>query len=134
MVGDHAPSFISDLKCKEEFSDEEKNIYSRMAPYVIWANYDVTYKDDMKYASMVDIVPMLVEIAGLPLSDYYSYILEMHKEVPVRTSDQWYMDANQTIDKYEKDSPYYDLITQYYYMAYNSLKVGDDYKQELFVP
>lgn len=134
MVGDHAPSFISELECKEEYSEKEKNIFSRMAPYVMWANYDIAYDKKSEYASMVDLVPMVIEAAGLPLSDYYNYILNMHDVLPVRTSDNWYMDKDGNIAKYGKDSPYYDLITQYYYMEYNALKVGKDYKKELFIP
>ena len=100
----------------------------------MWVNYNVDFNQMSQYSSMVDLVPMMIEQAELPVSDYYRYILDMHEEVPVRTSDQWYMDADGTIGKYTKDSSWYDLMTQYYYMEYNGLKAEDDYMKELFMP
>ena len=44
------------------------------------------------------------------------------------------MNQDSEIGLYEKGSPYYDMMNQYYYMEYNSLILGDDYREDLFLP
>lgn len=132
MVGDHAPSFISNLPTKTDITDEEAQVVKRLTPYIIWANYDVELSAYTEYASMVDLVPMIMETAGLPLTVYYQYILEMHEALPVRLYNGLYMDRAGNVGTYGEDSPYYDLMTQYYYMEYNALKAGDEYRKDLF--
>lgn len=39
MVGDHAPSFISQLKANRKMDFEETELWKRTVPYVIWSNY-----------------------------------------------------------------------------------------------
>ena len=132
MVGDHAPSFISDLPAMTDITDEEAQIVKRLTPYIIWANYDVELPAYTEYVSMVDLVPMVLKTAGLPLTVYYQYILGMHEELPVRLYNGLYMDRAGNIGTYEESSPYYDMMTQYYYMEYNALEAGNDYRKDLF--
>lgn len=132
MVGDHAPPFINSLPANREMSFEETEIAKRAVPYVIWANYEVEFPEYTEYASMIDLVPMVLKTAGMPLTAYYQYILDMHNAVPVRTSTGIYMDRDGTIGIYEENSPYYDMMTQYYYMEYNALKAGSEYRKDLF--
>jgi hypothetical protein len=133
MVGDHAPSFIGWLPAKQAFSAEETGIVQRLVPYVIWANFDAVFPAYTEYASMVDLVPMVMQTAGMPLTPYYQYILDLHDVVPLRLSNGLYRDREGTIGTYGSgDGMYDDMLTQYYYMEYNALKAGSDYREELF--
>ena len=132
MVGDHAPSFISSLPAKRSFSTEEAEIARRLVPYVIWTNYEVEFPEYTEYASMVDLIPMVLKTAGLPLTPYYQYILDLHDVLPIRTSTGIYMDREGNLGVYGESGPYDELLTQYYYMEYNALRAGNDYHRELF--
>ena len=131
MVGDHGPSFIEQLGPKAELSSEEASVVARATPYVIWANFplDVTSGGD---ASMVDLVPMMLRQAGLPLTPYYESILALHEELPVRTSDGITVDRDGTVAAYTYGRPEFEKLTQYYYMEFNGLKAGSDLIAELF--
>ena len=81
---------------------------------------------------MTDLVPMVLESAGMPLTAYYQSILDMRDTIPVRTSTGLYMDRFGDIGTYEQDCAYYDILTQYYYMEYNALNAGGEYRQKIF--
>lgn len=133
MVGDHAPSFASNLPARDDNEIDNDSINLRSVPYVIWSNFDAdlssVYTD---YASMVDLVPMVLHAAGLPLSTYYQYILDLHETVPIRTSTGLYVDRDLHIGTYEPSDKYYEQMRLYYYMEYNSLLEGEEYREELF--
>lgn len=130
MVGDHAPSFINQLP--SQLDEKEKEIYSRLVPYVIWANYELEYPEYSNYVSLTDLVPMIVQIADLPLTEYHETILELQKKIPVRTSYGTYYDSNLKEIMLEEGSDTEKQLNQYYFMEYNSLKAGKEYKKELF--
>lgn len=134
MLGDHGPSLIRPLSPREGMSSEEQELTARMVPYVLWANYDAAFPAGTDYVSVVDLPAMLAEMAGLPLSPYYRTILDLHEDVPVRTSYGAYVDAAGNIGQYQADSPYYEALTQYYYMEYHALKAGSAYRPELYAP
>lgn len=132
MIGDHAPPLIYSFEGREGMSEDEKEIAACTVPYAVWSNYDLEFPEGMENVSMVDVVPMLLKAAKLPLTPYYQYILDMHETLPIRTSSGRYVDANGEIGTYEQGNPYYEMLSQYYYQEYNLLKKGDDYIKELF--
>ncbi len=132
MVGDHAPSFISNLPTNRQMTYEESEISKRVVPYIIWANFDVEFPEYTDYSTMIDLVPMVMKTAQLPLSTYYEYILKLHDAVPVRLRNGILMDRNGNISVYNEQNKYYDMLTQYYYMEYNALLGGEDYRGDLF--
>lgn len=134
MVGDHAPSFIEDLPAKSFLNDFQRSIAMRSVPYVMWSNCEMKTPDNTEYLSMVDIVPMILKIAGLPESPFYQEIISLHDKLPIRTSEGMYMDLNECFGVYSADSAYYDIMSNYYYMEYNGLSVSDDYIKNLFLP
>ena len=81
---------------------------------------------------MVDLVPMMLRQAGLPLTPYYESILALHEEFPVRTSDGITVDRDGTVAAYTYGRPEFEKLTQYYYMEYNGLTAGSDFMAELF--
>lgn len=121
MVGDHAPSFIIELPNSYNLSEDNKQIALRTVPYVIWSNFETEISDFSEYASITDLVPMILHTAGIPLDTYYQKILDLHNQVPVRTSSGIYMDKSEAAGAYAENSPYYSEITEYYCMEYHIL-------------
>ena len=132
MVGDHAPSFITSLPAKSGMSFEESEIAKRLVPYVIWSNYGAEIPSYSEYASMVDLLPMVMEAAGLPLPTFYRYILDLHEDYPVRTANGLYMDAEGNYGSIFDDPQARGRMSIYYNMEYNSLTTDGSYRSELF--
>lgn len=132
MVGDHAPSFIYNIEARTGMSETEKLIAQNTVPFIIWANYELDIQEEIKHISLTDMVPIMLQTAGFPMSAYYQYICDLNAVIPIRTSYGSYIDAENTIGIYNKDSIYYDMLSMYYYMEYNNLHNGDDYLPELF--
>ena len=132
MVGDHAPSFITSLPAKSGMSFEESEIAKRLVPYVIWSNYGAEIPSYSEYASMVDLLPMVMEAAGLPLPPFYRYILDLHEDYPVRTANGLYMDAEGNYGSIFDDPQARERMSIYYNMEYNSLTTDGSYRSELF--
>ena len=90
MAGDHAPSFVAHV-ADPSFAetDNELLILERSTPFFIWANYPLEHTaaatsttDPLNRMDMVMLAPTLLQQAGLPLSDYYEYLLEMKHNTP----------------------------------------------------
>ncbi len=66
------------------------------------------------------------------MSTYQDYILQLHEKLPLRTSDDRFLDSSGTAgriegSKYEKD------MMVYYELEYNALHHGEDYQRNLFI-
>lgn len=131
MVGDHGPTIARTLMRSESRYDQD--LVESLVPYVIWSNYKEVPDQYGNLASMEDLVPMMLDVAGLPLSTYYSFILELRKSVPLRNGKGAYVDANGKEGRYSADSEYYDLMNKYFYMEYNSFDI-EKMRKELFLP
>lgn len=70
MLGDHAPSFIADLPAKENLTEKQREIAARSVPYMLWANFDMATDYYREYIGMVDVAPIIMKNAGLPLTVY----------------------------------------------------------------
>ena len=132
MVGDHAPSIISDLPNDVESPITDSNLNKCTVPYVVWSNFDADVTSYTDYMSMTDLVPMTLKAAGLPLSAFYNTVLNLHEEYPIRTKSGRYYDRDFKSGSFGADSEI-RLLSDYYYMEYNSLHAGDDYLDDLFL-
>ena len=132
MVGDHAPSFISDIPSKQELSFEETEIAKRLVPYVIWTNYSAEVEVNTEYASMVDLVPMLMSIAGIQRAVFYQSILDLHDNYPIRTSNGILMDQEKQVFVYDGNGDLFEQLTEYYNLEYNSFLNSEEYRSDLF--
>ena len=79
-------------------TDNDLQILERSTPFFIWANYPLEHTaaatstaDPLNRMDMVMLAPTLLQQAGLPLSDYYEYLLEMKQNTPVVTAANDYM-------------------------------------------
>ena len=80
MFGDHQPSLLipEDYMEIEEFDEA---MYFDV-PYMLWANFDITF-DAPEYTSPNYLSAILKKNAGLPLSDWDQFRLDMMDEYPV---------------------------------------------------
>ena len=47
MVGDHAPTFASEI-IDEKYTEDEKKLLLRSTPFVIWSNYGLETRDEAR--------------------------------------------------------------------------------------
>lgn len=131
MVGDHAPAFIADLPNDTDSPADDETLNKCIVPYVIWSNFNANVTSYIDYATMTDLIPMTLKAAGLPLSAFYKTVLELHEELPIRTKTGKYYDRSFQSGAFEDNSDI-PLLSEYYYMVYNSLHRSDDYIDELY--
>lgn len=127
MVGDHCPGFARYIVDEKLKLDSE--LLLRCTPFVIWANYDIMDMD-MGIISLNYLVPTLFEIAGINLSPYYQYMLNLKDNIPILTSYGVYYDKYMLEYLYDSDSEYAEDINAYFYLEYNNLQ--KDRRQVLF--
>ena len=134
MVGDHAPNFITMLPTDRDLTKLETEIAQRVVPYVVWSNYGLDLSGCRKYVNMYTLLPQLLSVAGLPVTQFYQTVL--NEQVPGFFNDGLYLDADGNTGKYDVNDPRFDIITQYLYMSYNALNGCDeeDYIEEMFLP
>lgn len=132
MVGDHAPAFVSQI-VDNQLGEMEREIAERTVPYFVWSNMSIDRSVFTENTTMVDLVPMMLESANMPISNYYASILALNKKVPIRLCNDIYADSKGLCFKLDKQNEYYDQLLNYYYMEYNRLIKGKDYIEELFL-
>lgn len=131
MVGDHGPPLGGNVA--SPYEGYEWSMRQRGTPFVIWANYPIQ-SDDVGYIGMVQLAPLLMETAGLPLSPYYRTILDLSEEYPV-LSAAFYQDANGSFGDYSytEEIPQSALLRQYFYFEYNSLLSKEKQIEQIFL-
>lgn len=134
MVGDHSPYIIKYLSPRESLTAEESDLASRSTPFMIWANkaFGTVETRDIGSVSMVDLAPMVMDMAGLPLTPYYRTVLELSRQIPVRMSSGRYYTADGQTGFFEPGDSRFDQLAAYYYMEYNNLLPADRRVQSLF--
>ncbi|MBO4635792.1 MAG: LTA synthase family protein [Clostridiales bacterium] len=86
MFGDHQPQTGIQVDLEPGGSGWE-------VPYVIWANYPVSYTQDHELTSLNYLSLDLLEAADLPLSEYYRYLESIRSEVPALNSSGFYYEG-----------------------------------------
>ena len=92
MYGDHQPAFDNEanavLKAHQN-GGEGGVIYKFYVPYVIWANYDIEESDTFGKLDTLStnyFASTVFKYAGIKLSDYDNYLLELHESIPAITA------------------------------------------------
>lgn len=131
MLGDHIPAFAINLVKGQDSA--ETNLLQRKVPLLIWANFPLE-QQDLGTMSMNYVVPTLLDIAGIPLSPYYSYMLQLKEQVPILTAYGDYYDAQGNRYTYDSDegAPYQQAVDNYFYLEYENLQKNRN--QSLFEP
>ncbi len=109
MYGDHCPYLVYYYTDETMFSDWfRKNLAHLETPYIIWSNNDDLLGEgpESDVISMNYLVPTLLESAGVELSGYYDYLVNLRDKYPVIFTDGTYlrngreMEANDDIKRY----------------------------------
>lgn len=123
MVGDHSSAF----EVENSYTEQEANQRKMATPFVIWANYPLTGQN-VGTIGMVQLAPLLLRTAGLPLSPFYDVIAGLDDTVL-----GW--------QYYQKDGTFYEYgedidpdVLQYLCYAYNNVPGHLHNAEELFWP
>lgn len=149
MVGDHSPSFLPALENLCIWQDralaERKG---KQTPFYIWANYPLDLEDEVlpgtQTMDLCCLMPAVLRAAGVPLSYYYRYILDMNRDVAVytnvgsETAEESrriaFYDREGLLHTVDEDAPLARTVSDYFCMEYN-LNGGDaKLEKALFEP
>lgn len=149
MVGDHSPSFLPEMEGMCKWQDralaERKG---KQTPFYIWANYPLNLEDEVlprtQTMDLCCLMPAVLRTAGVPLSYYYRYILDMNRDVAVytnvgsETAEESrriaFYDRDGLLHYVDEDTPLAHMVSDYFCMEYN-LNGGDAKRtQSLFEP
>ncbi len=128
MVGDHAPSFATELV---ENIDLETTFNLRTTPYVVWANFELE-KELPSLTSIPYMAPMVLDVADCPTTPFYDYMADMQNKIPVITAFSLYKTENGETLNYEDENEYKDTIDTYFGMVYNNASPDANRVQKLF--
>lgn len=124
MVGDHAPSFATEMV---DSSSLDVTFALRSTPYAIWSNFDMGEKTVPQTLSMPFLVPSVLDLADMPLSVYYEHLLSLRDKAPVVTAFGLYKTADGEVHNYADETAESENIDIYFDMVYNN--VSDDAKR-----
>lgn len=113
FFGDHQPSI-------EMYYDENDEMQKYQIPFKIWTNYDIE-EQHIEKTSPNYLGAIMTQAAGLPLTGYQKFLLELSEEVPAITVNGYYGSNGKLYETEDVDSPYYDRIHEYNLLEYNSL-------------
>lgn len=125
MFGDHQPSietdFIAKLLGKNDLSDLtlEQEQQRHITPFYIWANYDIEEKQIDKLSSNY-LSSLVLKTAGVKLTDYNKYLLNLSEKLPV-IDTVGYIDAENKYYRWIDKSEYTKLLSEYEKIQYNAV-------------
>lgn len=122
MYGDHQPylDIYDDIWEGYNYTDSEKRYMQAKTPFVIWANYDIE-EQNLGEISINYLGPTILEVAGVPMSDYYKYLNNLKETLPVICAIGFKDKEGNYFADYE-NSEYKEIIEEYSYLQYNYLK------------
>ena len=90
-------------------------------PFLLWANYDIPEAEGVT-TSLNYLSSMLMETAGLPLTEYQQFLLRLRETVPALNA-VGYMDTDGTWKKRREDlsEAAQEGLLQYVSLQYNLL-------------
>ncbi len=130
MVGDHSPSFAQEI-ADPSLSEQELSYLIRSTPFLIWSNKGLE-SQNLGHISLNYLTPLMLKNAGLPLSPFYLYQIDMMKEVPIVTSHKTFFDENMNEFPFDSDKPLFEKVKIYLNMCYNNLQ--EERFEPLFAP
>ena len=125
LFGDHQPhlpdSFYQDVFGKTPLQfDQGDSMKEHLVPFVIWANYDIGEKY-IERTSINYLSSILLEKAGLKMSNYNRYLLDLYNDIPSISATGFY-DKNGDLHKIsEATGEYAEKIKEYEMIQYNYL-------------
>ncbi len=119
LFGDHQPVVYSDFNNQQE-KLLGKDVYRERyaVPFFLWANYDIT-EDDVDSISANYLSSYLLKTAGLEMTAYQQYLLQLRKQIPVINA-LFYFDKDNISHSFSEQTPYTGLLQDYRCVGYNS--------------
>ncbi len=136
MFGDHQPSieteFISSIMGVNSLSelDIKGEQLRHVTPFFIWANYDIEEQYIDKLSSNY-LSSLLLKTAGLELTKYNSYLLNLSKTLPV-IDTVGYIDSENNYYRWSDDTQYSEILRQYEKIQYNNVFDNENKKTDMF--
>lgn len=127
MYGDHQPTLEKEALTVLEKHTIGNNLNNYYVPYVIWANFDIEEADTLGIMEQGRILNTLstnyfastvFEIAGIRLSDYDRYLLDLHKSIPAITAIGVWDSEGKYYSSIES-SPHADELKRFKLIQYN---------------
>ena len=125
FFGDHEPGLSNEVYSKilgknvEKLSAEENmNLYK--TPFLIWANYDIEEQEHVNI-SMNYLSTLMLESTGMKLSPFNQFLLDIHKQIPVLTTNGYFGEDGNYYSLKDESSPYYESLRKYQILQYNNL-------------
>ena len=122
FFGDHQPpltnAFYEELygkKLSERTTGEVLQQYA--VPFFIWANYDIEERQDM-VVSPNYLGAITADLAGLPLTGYMNFLLQMYQELPAITPGGFITADGQCLKKNELSQEQKDWLWKYEVLNY----------------
>lgn len=137
MFGDHQPAATVSKKLLKKYGvtidDEDITQLEQryVVPFYIWANYDI---EEAEYdaISINYLSTLLMETAGLPLTDSQAFLSELYKKYPVITANAFMTADGVLHSSDEMDGE--ELLRKYASVQYNYLFDGDEYGMFVYDP
>ena len=125
FFGDHEPGLSNEVYSKilgknvEKLSAEENmNLYK--TPFLILANYDIEEQENVNI-SMNSLSTLMLESTGMKLSPFNQFLLDIHKQIPVLTTNGYFGEDGSYYSLKDESSPYYESLRKYQILQYNDL-------------
>lgn len=125
FFGDHEPGLSNEVYSKilgknvEKLSAEENmNLYK--TPFLIFANYDIEEQENVNI-SMNYLSTLMLESTGMKLSPFNQFLLDIHKQIPVLTTNGYFGEDGSYYSLKDESSPYYESLRKYQILQYNDL-------------
>ena len=136
MFGDHQPSiekeFIAEVMGVNNLNNltPEQEQSRHCTPFYIWANYDIEEKEIERLSSNY-LSSLVLETAGIKLTEYNKYLLNLAKTLPV-INTVGYIDNEGNHYKWSDSSPYTKLLDDYEKVQYNNVFDRQNVKTDIF--
>lgn len=135
MFGDHLPSvensfYETMLGTSLDSLTTEQEQLRYTTPFIIWANYDIPEATVEKMSSNY-LSTLLLQVAGLELTDYNKFLAALYQELPV-TNMVGYIDSEDNYYSLGEESEYSDLINIYNCIQYNNMFDMENKANNLF--
>lgn len=136
MFGDHQPNVESDFIAEVMGVNSlvgltpEQEQLRHVTPFIIWANYDIPEQQIDKLSANY-LSSLVLETAGVKLTEYNKYLLTLSKTLPV-IDTVGYIDYENNYYKWSDVSPYSNLIDEYEKIQYNSIFDPENVDNDVF--
>ena len=122
FFGDHQPpltnAFYEELYSKKLSERTTGEVLQQYAvPFFIWANYDIEERQDM-VVSPNYLGAITADLAGLPLTGYMNFLLQMYQELPAITPVGFITADGQCLKKNELSQAQKDWLWKYEVLNY----------------